>query len=209
MSRSAPGRTARPGREPSSRCSASGSWWKAWYQNSRWGDGPSTRSPAPGSGGARTSARTRSGRSGGRGPGGARAHVVAGQHGRPGGELLDQREDAAGLSLAPERGRLRAGSRLGLPEPAQVRDHDPAAAGQQGDDVAPVVAVARPAVQQHDRPRAAGVVVVGEPETVDGVASRHAMSLQEVGVAVDGVAVDGVGVGVGVGEPRRARRRPR
>jgi len=36
----------------------SSSWWKAWYQNSCWAAGVSTRSPAPGSGGASTSART-------------------------------------------------------------------------------------------------------------------------------------------------------
>ena len=37
--------------------------WKAWYQNSRWACGARIRSPIPGSGGAMTRARTRSGRS--------------------------------------------------------------------------------------------------------------------------------------------------
>ena len=46
---------------PSRICSTSGSWWKAWYQNSRSASAVRTRSPAPGSGGERTSARTESG----------------------------------------------------------------------------------------------------------------------------------------------------
>ena len=50
-------------RRPSTSWVASSVLWKAWYQNSRWACGARIRSPIPGSGGAMTRARTRSGRS--------------------------------------------------------------------------------------------------------------------------------------------------